>query len=79
MLKQLLARLPWRRAVKPCRHVAAAEAETVLGCGWFDSSHDLHSGLCVQEHAAPDAVAQDLPLDDWLQMQLGGWRAPAAS
>jgi hypothetical protein len=83
MFKQLLTRLAWRRATQPADSPAAVgaeeETERVLGCGWFDSSHDLHAGLCVQEHASPDAVAQELPLADWLQMQLAGWRAPAAT
>jgi hypothetical protein len=39
-------------------------------CGWFDSSHDLHTGLLVQEHASADAVLALLPLDDWLALQL---------
>jgi hypothetical protein len=45
------------------------------GCGWFDSSHDLNQGLQVTEHANPDTVAGDLPLSDWLRMQLSGWRS----
>ena len=39
-----------------------------LGCGWFDSSHDLQHGLQVQE-ADGRALAQ-LPLSDWLALQL---------
>jgi len=49
--------------------------ERPLGCGWFDSSHELNHGLQVTEHASPDAVASELPLSDWLGMQLSGWRA----
>jgi hypothetical protein len=45
------------------------------GCGWFDSSHELNRGLQVTEHVNLDAVAGDLPLSDWLRMQLAGWRA----
>ncbi len=37
-----------------------------LGCGWFDSSHDLQHGLQVQEADGP-ALAQ-LPLADWLAL-----------
>jgi hypothetical protein len=44
------------------------------GCGWFDSSHELNRGLQVTEHASLDAVAGELPLSDWLRMQLAGWR-----
>jgi hypothetical protein len=41
-----------------------------LGCGWFDSSHDLASGLRVQELATPEALAQALPLGSWLELEL---------
>jgi hypothetical protein len=37
-----------------------------LGCGWFDSSHDLQHGLQVQEADGP-ALAQ-LPLAEWLAL-----------
>ena len=47
-------------------------------CGWFDSSHELERGLQVTEHDSPDAVAGDLPLADWLRMQLSGWHAAEA-
>jgi len=47
--------------------------EAAGACGWFDSSHALQHGLCVTEHASADAVAAHLPLDDWLQLHLGGW------
>jgi hypothetical protein len=86
-LARLLKHLPWRRAAGLSKTTAAAgpeaegeaEMEAVHGCGWFDSSHDLHAGLCVQEHAHPDAVAQHLPLADWLDMQLSGWRVTPAT
>ncbi len=58
---------------------AADDTETVLGCGWFDSSHDLHAGLCVQEHVQSDTVVQHLPLAEWLEVQLSGWRFNPAS
>jgi len=45
------------------------------GCGWFDSSHELQCGLAVTEHLSADAVAGDLPLADWLELHLAGWRA----
>ncbi len=86
MFKQLLATilkaLARRHAAGPL-HVAARasdedDVELVRGCGWFDSSHDLHAGLYVHEHASPDAVASDLPLADWLEMQLSGWRLTPA-
>ncbi len=85
-LRRLSRRLHHRRPPAP-RGVAGrvedpaelTPEERVLGCGWFDSSHDLQAGLCVQEHASADAVAQELPLGDWLQLHLSGWRgAPGA-
>jgi len=54
--------------------------DPVRACGWFDSSHDLQQGLRVQEHLGTDALARELPLGAWLDLQLSGWRAatPAA-
>ena len=43
-------------------------------CGWFDSSQDLREGLCISEHASGDAVAAQLPVMAWVQLQLSGWR-----
>ena len=54
---------------------AAANDERLLGCGWFDSSHELTCGLVVTEHRSADAVADSLPLVDWIELQLSGWRA----
>jgi hypothetical protein len=48
-------------------------------CGWFDSSHELQCGLAVTEHPSADAVAGELPLADWLELHLSGWRAPGAA
>jgi hypothetical protein len=48
--------------------------EVLLGCGWFDSSHELHSGLQVTEHLTPERVANEVPLGWWLDWQAG---APA--
>ncbi len=44
-----------------------------IGCGWFDSSHDLQHGLCVLEHVGTDTLADALPLDNWLELHLAGW------
>lgn len=49
-----------------------------LGCGWFDSSHELHAGLLVQEHGDNDTLAAELPLRQWLQSQMGGYRCTPA-
>lgn len=54
----------------PAAAAPAPDAERPLGCGWFDSSHDLERGLLVREHASPDAVAAQLPLGFWLQLHL---------
>lgn len=43
-----------------------SDSETAsMGCGWFDSSHDLLQGLQVQEHTQPEALADILPLSAW--------------
>jgi hypothetical protein len=77
----------WRPARRPPHRMCGAVArrseaeaegpldlERPLGCGWFDSSHDLRAGLQVQEHASPDAVAQELPVEFWLRLHLTEWR-----
>jgi hypothetical protein len=46
-------------------------------CGWFDSSHELVSGLHVQELTTPESLAAALPLSAWLQMH--GYSAARAS
>ncbi len=83
----LISLLPWRR--KPRLHCARPPDAAVLpaldgdgddrprACGWFDSSHDLQHGLSVHEHASPDTLARELPLANWLDLQLSGWRAGA--
>jgi hypothetical protein len=53
------------------------DGERPPGCGWFDSSHELRAGLLVQEHGSPDAVANELPLGDWLQLHLAESRSTA--
>jgi hypothetical protein len=92
VLMNLFAHLPWHRAATvtcpspavatdepgPCAAEAEADADTA-GCGWFDSSHDLQSGLLVTEHASADAVANELPLEAWLDLHLNGWRPPQGS
>jgi hypothetical protein len=42
------------------------------GCGWFDSSHELHAGLSVTEHATPARVVNEVPLGWWLDWQAAG-------
>jgi hypothetical protein len=41
-----------------------------LGCGWFDSSHELEHGLLVRE--ADDEALSALPLTDWLALPWQG-------
>lgn len=38
-----------------------AAIERPRGCGWYDSSHELQSGLRVTEHADLDAIAHQIP------------------
>jgi len=64
---------PLRRPLPPIAppvRVARAEDEEPTGCGWFDSSHDLHHGLCVRELDSPAALARELPLPAWIDLQL---------
>lgn len=76
-------RRTWHELVRPDLVPEAEEAvspdERPPGCGWFDSSHELQCGLAVTEHLSADAVAGELPLGDWLELHLSGWRAPGAA
>jgi hypothetical protein len=58
-----------RREAPPRRDAAAAWVDAVCaepdapqepagGCGWFDSSHELHAGLQVTEHLSPEQRGQ---------------------
>ncbi len=51
--------------------------DVLLGCGWFDSSHELNAGLQVTEYLTPERVANEVPLGWWLDWQLCG-AGPAA-
>lgn len=80
----LLSLLPRRRqsrmprASRPDEAVLPAldaeEEDRPRACGWFDSSHDLQHGLSVREHASADTLGRELPLANWLELQLSGWR-----
>ena len=50
--------------------------EVLLGCGWFDSSHELNAGLQVTEHLSPDGVVNEVPVGWWLDWLT---RAPSTS
>lgn len=50
--------------------------DTAPGCGWYDSSHELHQGLLVLEHNGAEGLAAELPVTVWLQLALDG--APCA-
>lgn len=79
--------LPWRRkrAARPRPRPDEAallalpaqdgeDDDRPRGCGWFDSSHELQHGLSVREHASPDTLGRELPLANWLELQLSNWR-----
>ncbi len=57
--------------------VCTCEAPDAAGCGWFDSSHELHQGLVVLEHTGVGGLGAELPLVDWLGFVLGGAAPPA--
>lgn len=76
----LLTRLPWfkprvavHRNVRKCwlDEPLAADAERPLGCGWFDSSHELERGLQVHEADVQGLCL--LPWSDWLDLELRVW------
>jgi hypothetical protein len=53
---------------------AVSDGAPCQGCGWFDSSHELQTGLLVSEHDDDEVVAAALPLATWLEVQLADWR-----
>jgi len=66
-------------AVSPARwpapNAAGSDGDAPCrGCGWFDSSHDLQTGLQVSEHDDDEVVAAALPLATWLELELADWR-----
>jgi hypothetical protein len=56
---------------------AADETADRPRCGWFDSSHELHQGLVVLEHAGAEGLGAELPLHDWLGFVLDGVPQPS--
>ncbi len=60
---------------------SSASDDSPRGCGWFDSSHELLTGLSITELDSPDRVANDLALDVWLVWHLAGQapRRPACA
>ncbi|HOM12895.1 MAG TPA: hypothetical protein PLB41_06215 [Rubrivivax sp.] len=58
----------WVDAV--CANAEAPPQDPPCGCGWFDSSHELHAGLQVTEHLSPERLANELPLGWWLDWQI---------
>lgn len=45
-----------RPAALPVPPSGLPEADRPQGCGWFESSHELHQGMRVIEHAGFDAL-----------------------
>ncbi len=80
MLTWLLSLLPRHHRKLARRHLSrldidlTQDPERPMGCGWFDSSHELERGLLV--HEADDAALAVLPLQDWFALQ-GGAAAKA--
>jgi hypothetical protein len=71
------ARAPHRPATPDWVNAGSEPATPPLddvppGCGWFDSSHELHAGLQVTEHLTPERVANEVPLGWWLDWQAHG-------
>jgi hypothetical protein len=58
------------RPPRPARPEVAEPEDRPRGCGWFDSSHELQTGLRVDEHLAPEVVATLVPLSWWLAWEL---------
>jgi hypothetical protein len=52
--------------------------EAVPACGWFNSSHELHQGLEVREHAGVEGLGAELPVTIWLGLALGAAADPPA-
>ena len=83
----MLSILPWRKtAPRRARRAAdviderqCEEVGRALGCGWFDSSHDLQHGLQVREHASADTLGRELALGLWLELELKGGAAGSAA
>ncbi len=48
----------------------AAESSQPVGCGWFDSSRELHQGLQVLEHQGAQDLSEQMPLAPWLELYL---------
>ena len=76
----LLTCLPWFKPHTAARRSApitwpeeapAADDERPLGCGWFDSSHELERGLQVREADVQGLCL--LPWSDGLDLELRVW------
>lgn len=74
LLTSLFARRPAvpvpAPASRPPAPEAPAAADRPLGCGWFDSSHDLSHGLRVTVHADDAGQLPGVPLSWWLAWEL---------
>ena len=54
----------------PSADAGDADGLEAARCGWYDSSHELQSGLVVLEHSDPQALVSELPPSDWLELYL---------
>ena len=70
------ARKPMRVRRSDDTEAPAPGDDRPRGCGWFDSSHDLHRGLQVTEHREVDAVVNQIPQSWWLGWELDAVRTP---
>ena len=63
----------FRRALAATAEALNAQGldeHTAPGCGWYDSSHELHQGLVVLEHSAAEGLGAELPVTVWLKLAL---------
>lgn len=61
----LLMRSPRPEPVRRARRASPRDdgGEVFMGCGWFDSSHDLRLGLLAAELASDDPLPDALALE----------------
>lgn len=75
LIARLARRLADRPAAVPSAIAQAAAEDVAAGCGWFDSSFDLRTGLTVTEDDPGDDADFAAPAE-WMRAASG--RANAA-